>query len=51
MCLHITLIVESLAKYFFKYSSHVPLLFQLNARHPCTTDEDIATPDHDTCIG
>ena len=49
--LHLTPIVKSLIEYFFKYSSHVLLLFQVKVRHSCTVDDDITTRDHDTCIG
>ena len=51
MCLHsLTPIVGSLTKYFLKYSSGVLLLFQVNARHLYTANDNIASRDHDTCI-
>lgn len=27
------------------------LLFQIKARHPCMTNNDVTNKDHDTCIG
>ena len=26
-------------------------IFQEKARHPCTIDDDIASKNHDTCLG
>ena len=49
--LDLTPVVGSLTEYFFKYLSHVLLLFQVKVEHSCTIDDDIATRDHDTCIG
>ena len=51
MFLHLTSIVGSLPEYFLKYSRYILLLFQVKAKHLYSVDDDIASRDHDTCVG
>ena len=46
----LTSTVGSLIEYFLKYSSNILPLFQVKAKHPCTSDDNITSKDHDTNI-